>query len=89
MKKSKHATIQQYAIIHSYYLQRNFQTCEQCPDYYPGEEPGSSTIGTITPTNQWNGLLQKIDEQSWEGGFCTGLAITNSSNRAATDFEVF
>ena len=66
----------------------NFQTCEQCPDYYPGDEPDASSIGTIAPVNEWNGLFSTRDEQSWDGGFCTHVVITNGGNRGATDFDV-
>ena len=69
-------------------IQRNFKTCEQCPDYYPGEEPDSSTIGTVSPGNQWEGRYAVSDDWSWDGGFCKTLSITNGSNKATEEFEV-
>lgn len=68
--------------------QRNFQTCEQCPDYYPGEEPSSSTIGTVAPENQWQGIYNTANEQRWDGGFCSSVSISNMGTKAATYFEV-
>lgn len=38
--------------------------------------------------NEWNGLFSTKDEQSWDGGFCIHVVITNGGNRGATDFDV-
>ena len=68
--------------------QRNFQTCESCPDYYPGNEPTSSTIPQPDTDNQWDGVLTLTNESSWDGGFCVSTFINNPTVKAANNFVI-
>ena len=70
------------------HTQRHFQTCELCPDYYPGEEPDSSTIPRPELSNEWSGEFTLVSESTWEGGFCSTVSISNPASKAATDFLI-
>ena len=69
-------------------LQRNFQTCRDCPDYYPGMEPDASTIPLPSSEKEWEGRLVLEDEGTWNGGFCKTLSITNPAVKTATDITI-
>ena len=69
-------------------LQRNFQTCKDCPDYYPGTEPDASTSPLPSSDKEWEGRLTLEDEGTWNGGFCKTLSITNPAAKTATDVTI-